>query len=138
MLIKAKRCTLYLFNKDKGELWTRAASGSGDKTRIIKLSINSNSLVATAARTCELLNIFDARSDARHDGSWETKTGVVTRLVLSVPILHEHGGKLYGCLQAINKVGGASDDAGFSVKDEHLLTMVSIHISIFVQVVMNE
>ena len=86
----------------------------------------------------ELLNIFDARFDARHDGSWDTKTGVVTRSVLSVPILHEHGGKLYGCLQAINKVGGASDDAGFSIKDEHLLTMVSIHISIFVQVVMNE
>ena len=137
LLVKAERCTLYLFDEDRGELWTRAASGSGD-ARIIKLSIDSNSLAATAARTRELLNVPDARSDARHDGSWDAKTGVVTRSVLSVPILHKHGGKLYGCLQAINKVGGASDDAGFSVEDEHLLTMVSNHISIFVQAVMNE
>jgi hypothetical protein len=138
LLVKAERCTLYLFDEDKGKLWTRAASGSGDATRIIKLSINSNSLAATAARTRKLLNVFDARSDARHDGSWDAKTGYVMRSVLSVPILHEHGGKLYRCLQVINKVGGASDDAGFSVEDEHLLTMVSNHTSIFVQAVMNE
>jgi hypothetical protein len=114
LLVKAERCTLYLFDEDKGELWTYAASGSGDATRIIKLPIDSNSLAVTPTRTRELLNVFNVRFDMRHDGSWDAKTGFVTRSVLSVPILPEHGGKLYHrwCLQASN------------------------HISIFVQAVM--
>jgi signal transduction protein with GAF and PtsI domain len=87
LLVKAERCTLYLFNEDKGELWTCAASGSGDATRIIKLPIDSNALAVTPTRTRELLNVFNARSDARHDGSWDAKTGFVTGSVLSVPIL---------------------------------------------------
>ena len=44
----AKFAMLYLFDEDKDELWTCAASGSGNATRIIKLSIDSNSLAATA------------------------------------------------------------------------------------------
>ena len=138
LLVKAERCTLYLFDEDKGELWTCAASGSGDATRIIKLPIDSNSLAVTPTRTRELLNVFNVRFNMRHDGSWDAKTGFVTRSVLSVPILPEHGGKLYHrwCLQAIKKVGGASNDVGFSLKNEHLPTMISNHISIFVQAVM--
>ena len=49
----AKFAMLYLFDEDKDELWTCAASGSGNATRIIKLSIDSNSLAATATRTRE-------------------------------------------------------------------------------------
>ena len=45
----AKFAMLYLFDEDKDELWTCAASGSGNATRIIKLSIDSNSLAATAS-----------------------------------------------------------------------------------------
>ncbi|KAL3800749.1 hypothetical protein ACHAW5_009319 [Stephanodiscus triporus] len=136
-LVNAERCTLYLYDEERGELWTRAAVDGEhvSNAKIITLSIDSNSLAATAARSRTLLNISDARSDGRHDASWDAKTGVVTRSILTVPIVQ--GGKLYGCLQAINKTG-ASKDTGFSDEDEHLLAMVSIHISIFVQAVMNE
>jgi hypothetical protein len=103
--------------------------------KIIRLSIDSNSLAATVARFHTLLNVSDARSDRQQDLLWDAKMGVVMHLILTVPIVHR--GKLYGCLQEINKVG-VSVNFGFSNKDEHLLTMVSNHISIFVQMVMNE
>jgi hypothetical protein len=69
LLIKAERCTLYLFDEDKGELWTRATSGSGNATRIIKLPINSNSLAATPTRTRELRAAQRQRVVGCQDGS---------------------------------------------------------------------
>ena len=156
LLVKAERCTLYLYDEEKGELWTRAATESpltmlirrltnrqvqphvtSSNKQIISLSIHSKSLAATAARERRILNVSDAKTDPRHDTSWDAKTGTVTHSVLSVPILND--GKLYGCLQAINKVAdGEHDMAGFTDEDEHLLTMVSNHISIFVRAVMDE
>jgi hypothetical protein len=52
-----------------------------------------------------------------------------------MPILDEDG-KLYGCLQAVNKQDDSSA-RGFTVDDEKLLSMVASHISIFVEVVMD-
>jgi len=142
-LVRAERCTLFLYDEDSSELWTRVAVAEEDtkgekgaKLTIIKLSLDSKSLAATSARTRTMLNIPDAKTDGRHDSSWDAKTGFVTRSVLCMPILDEDG-KLYGCLQAVNKTG-SSGVTGFGADDENLLRMVSSHISIFVDAVMNE
>ena len=126
-MVNAERCTLFLYDEESRELWTRisvaapkpkflrrmasivpekgaGADGEEEEATIIKLSIDATSLAATAARTKTLLNISDAKSDARHDSSWDAKTGFNTRNVLCMPILDEKG-KLYGCLQAVNKQG---------------------------------
>ena len=56
----------------------------------------------------------------------------MTRSVLCMPIVDDEG-KLFGCLQAVNKVGSA----GFTEDDARLLQTVASHISIFVECVMN-
>lgn len=122
-------CTLYLYDDETRELWTKKSSNDLGK-HIIKLSLDAEKgLAAHAARTGKLLNIRDANEDPRFDNSWDKKTGMVTRQVLCLPIL-DADGKLYGVLQCINKVG---DEQRFNEDDEKLLKMVATHISIFVE-----
>ncbi len=143
-MVQAERCTLYLYDEEKRELWTKLATVKSDEcgggrptsmrtdeaAMIIKLKLDAGSLASYAARTGVLLNIPDARDDPRHDSSWDAKTGFRTRAVLCFPIIDEEG-KLYGCIQAVNKVGGGV----FTSDDEKLMRMLSSHISIFVEAV---
>lgn len=147
-VVMAERCTLYLYDDQTQELWTRLAvsapqrllnrwnstllPGAGDAPTIIRIPIDRPSLATHAARSGELLNIADAKSDPRHDKSWDERTGFVTRAVLCFPIFED--GKLYGCLQAVNKRPDAAS-AVFTTEDEKLMKMLSSHISIFVQAV---
>ena len=150
--IAAERCTLYLYDEDTRELWTKVATvaepqkgrtlrgreitvGEGwawhepaPGLKIIKLDLDGTSLASCASRTKSLINIPDAYQDQRHDSSWDRKTGYTTRAVLCYPIVDDEG-KLYGCIQAVNKVGGGA----FNANDEKLMRMLSSHISIFVE-----
>ena len=131
----AERFSLYLYDEDKRELWTRVSVDDENipsPSRIIRLSLDAPSLAATSAKSQTLINIADVKADPRHDGSWDKKTGQVTRNLLCMPILDDDG-KLYGCLQAVNKRAAG----GFTTDDEKLLTMVSSHISMFVHAVMD-
>ena len=137
-MVDAERCTLYLYDEGTRELWTRVSVGDQDgeavKAKIIKLSIDAPSLASTAAKSRALLNIPDVKADGRHDSSWDAKTGFTTRNVLCMPVVDDDG-KLFGCLQAVNKHGSLS--TGFTKDDEKLLMMVSSHISMFVHAVMS-
>ena len=73
---------------------------------------------------------MDAKADPRHDKRWDNRTGLQSKQILCFPIFED--GKLYGCLQAVNKLSGTT----FSEDDEKLFRMLSSHISIFVQAVM--
>ena len=127
--LKAERCTLYLYDEEKRTLWTKRTTDNDSP--IITLPIDGTGLAAAAAREKRLINVSNAASDARFDASWDKKTGLHTRQVLAFPIM-DTDGKLYGCLQAINKQGGSKR---FSEADEEMLRMLSSHISIFVEAV---
>lgn len=135
--IAAERVTLYLYDEASRELWTKVATTGGEvqggaALTIIKLSIDAEALASHAARTRTMLNIADAHADPRHDGSWDRKSGFHTRAVLCYPIVDD-AGKLYGCIQAVNKKRG--NDAVFTSDDEKLMRMLSGHISIFVEAI---
>jgi transcriptional regulator with GAF, ATPase, and Fis domain len=128
--IRCERCTLYLYDEEKRQLWTKQTSG-GPAT-IITLDIDAkHGLAAVAAREKRLINVRDAWEDPRFDSQWDKRTGLRTRQVLCFPIT-DSDGKLYGCLQAINTQEGKP---AFTVDDEKLLRMLSSHISIFVAAV---
>ena len=146
-IIAAERCTLFLFDEDKRELWTKIATAKGgsgssggmiggakngdaSSSFIARLSLDEESLVSSCARTGALLNIADAHKDVRHDGKWDRQTGFVTKAVLCHPIVDEEG-KLYGCIQAVNKTGGGR----FTTDDEKLMKMLSHHITVFIQAI---
>ena len=127
--LEAERCTLYLYDEAQRELWTRVAH-QVDPSQIIKLSLDAEALASHAARSGKLINIEDAHADPRHDGTWDRKTGFRTKAVLCYPVVDDVG-KLYGCIQAVNKAGGGA----FTRDDEKLMRMLSNHISIFVQAI---
>jgi len=127
-LLGADRCTLFLFDADKQELWTRTSSGG---SVLIVLPIDKNALACHAARSKELLNIPDAYLDSRFDQSWDKTTGYRTRAVLIAPIINPEDGALLGCIQAINKADGGA----FSADDEKLAHMLTDHIAIFIDAI---
>src|SRR5262245_37368561 len=52
----ADRCTLYVLDREKGELWSKVARGAA---AVIRIPLGSG-LAGTVAKTGEIINIADA------------------------------------------------------------------------------
>jgi hypothetical protein len=112
-LISADRCTVWLLNHKRGELWSKVAHGM-DRV-VIPCTAGIAGCVATSG---EPLIINDPYHDSRFDKEVDKRTGYHTRNILALPILDGEG-KILGVYQAINKV---PDPGQFSRQDlEHLL-----------------
>jgi phosphoserine phosphatase RsbU/P len=103
-LLDAERATLFLYDRQKEELYSRIAEG----TEEIRISINTG-LAGAAARSLEIINVPDAYKDPRFNQDIDKNTGYRTRNLLSCP-LTDYNGKLVGILQVLNKRGGAFDE----------------------------
>eukprot|EP00002_Diphylleia_rotans_P032588 TRINITY_DN6856_c0_g1_i3.p1 TRINITY_DN6856_c0_g1~~TRINITY_DN6856_c0_g1_i3.p1 ORF type:complete len:1755 (+),score=395.36 TRINITY_DN6856_c0_g1_i3:84-5348(+) len=113
-LVDADRCTLFLVDKKKNELYSTLASGV-DQLRIPL----DRGLAGHVATTGENLNIPDAYADARFNRDIDLKTGYQTRTILCMPI--RHGSEVIGVAQMVNKKAGE-----FSVNDEVLFEAFSV------------
>ncbi|EOD29967.1 hypothetical protein EMIHUDRAFT_449715 [Emiliania huxleyi CCMP1516] len=91
---------------------------------LITLPLEKDSIATAACKSREIVNAAD---DPRFDGSWDAKSGFVTKQVLAMPILTEEG-ELIGCVEAVNKVAGGA----FTDDDERLMRMLCDHIAVFV------
>ena len=105
-LTQCLRGSLFLVNKQKGELFTIVSDGLGGKD--IRLSMNLG-IAGLVAMTGKALNIPDAYEDSRFDMSTDQKTGYRTRCILCVPVKNKYGDVL-GVIQAINKKNGIFTD----------------------------
>lgn len=110
-VLEAERCSLYILDHERGELWSKIAQGL--EIREIRVPLGTG-ISGFVAETGECVRIADAYDDPRFDKSWDIKTGYRTRAMLCVPMLDNHG-RVAGCIQAINKPGG------FAADDEELL-----------------
>ena len=119
-LFEAEHLTLYAVDYDKRELYSRFLDL--DSVQEIRLDLNERSIAGFVARSKRTVNLADAYDSAelarihpalRFDRSWDEKTGVRTRQVLTVPVCGSHGA-LTGVLQLLNKTGAAR----FSPADE--------------------
>ncbi|GAB6096364.1 hypothetical protein JCM14469_26170 [Desulfatiferula olefinivorans] len=119
--LRAERSSLFLLDRDAGELWAKVAQKS--ELNEIRFSVEQG-LAGYVARTGTRLNITNAYDDPRFLAGVDEQTGFVTHSVLSVPIINRDG-DIIGVAQAINKVGGVFDN-----DDEDLLTALSSHIAI--------
>jgi HD-GYP domain-containing protein (c-di-GMP phosphodiesterase class II) len=119
-LCKSTRCergSLFLINRNKGELHSIASIGLEGKNIHLRLNLGIAGLVAITGQT---LNINDAYADPRFDRSTDQKTGYRTRCILCVPVKN-HAGEVLGVIQVINK-----KDANFSETDvDHLKALSS-------------
>lgn len=117
--VDADRCSLFLVDHQKGELWSKVAQGMGMKE--IRFPMGRGIAGAVAA-TNTLVNIPDGYDDARFNRDFDRQTGYRTRAILCVP-MRSLEGEVVGVLQALNKTGGAEGafEGVFDAEDEELL-----------------
>ena len=112
-VVEADRCTLFLVDRERGELWSKVAQGVQMKEIRIPMDRGIAGAVAT---TNTAVNIPDAYQDPRFNQAVDKQTGYLTRSILCVPMRSVEG-EVVGVLQALNKLG----EVPFSEEDEELL-----------------
>ena len=114
--LKADRCTVFLIDREKNELWSKVALGlEGDKE--IRFPIDKG-LAGHVATTGETVNIKNAYSDNRFNREIDVQTGYKTSTILCMPIRNLKY-EVIGVFQVINKLGG-----NFTEADEDLLVTI--------------
>src|SRR5690349_14271596 len=97
--VEADRCSLFIVDHERGELWSKIAQGLEIREIRVPLGVG---IAGYVGETGQKLNIADVYEDARFDRSWDTKTGYRTKTMLCVPMLNRDG-QVTGVIQAINK-----------------------------------
>lgn len=120
---QAERSTLFLLDRERGELYSVMADNIGWD---ISLSLNLG-IAGLTAVTGEDINIPDAYADKRFDKSVDESTGYRTRSLICIP-LRNQAGEILGVVEALNKIDGV-----FTDYDREILTSLSSHVAIFVE-----
>jgi HD-GYP domain-containing protein (c-di-GMP phosphodiesterase class II) len=114
MLLGADRATVFLLDKKRRQLWSRAASG----TDVIRVPMDKG-ISGHVVVTGKALNISDAYHDARFNPEVDRQTGYRTRSVLAVPMRNNRA-EVIGVFQVLNQRRGS-----FIHRDEELLTVLA-------------
>jgi HD-GYP domain-containing protein (c-di-GMP phosphodiesterase class II) len=103
-VVDADRCTLFILDRDRNELWSKVAQGA---TSEIRLPVGSG-IAGKVAQTGEVINIEDAYADERFNRAFDVTSGYRTRTILCVP-MRDAAGEVTGVIQALNKKTSAFD-----------------------------
>ncbi|WP_270170088.1 HD domain-containing phosphohydrolase [Paenibacillus sp. SYP-B4298] len=115
-MIQADRCTVWVIDQSRKELFTTVAHGVTE----LRIPIDSG-LVGYSIMSGEPLLIEDATTDPRHNTDSDRLTGYVTRSVITVPFVSSSG-EIIGAYQALNKLG---TDGRFKPQDLEYLTLAA-------------
>ena len=110
-VVEAERCTLFILDREKKELWSRLAQGTQSEIRIPQ----DSGIAGAVAMSGEIINIKDAYQDPRFNRNFDTLNHFRTVSILCVP-MRDAKGLVTGVLQALNAREGA-----FDAEDEELL-----------------
>lgn len=113
--VQADRCTVFLYDNETDELWSKVALGMGSQ----ELRFNaSQGLAGHVFRSGEIINIKDAYSDDRFNKEIDAKTGYRTNTILCMPIRNIEQ-EIIGVFQILNKMSGF-----FTQDDEDILVAI--------------
>lgn len=122
-MIISDRCTVWLLDEKKNELWTRVAHGV-DEIRIPSTS----GLVGQAVTSGEAIFIDDAYANTKYkkvlsEGALKVdkQTGYHTKALLVIPF-RNNDGEIMGAFQAVNKM---TESGIFSAKDLEYLSLAA-------------
>ncbi len=110
-VVEADRCSLFILDRERQELWSRVAQGAKQEIRVPL----GQGIAGSVAQSGAIINLVDAYEDPRFQRDWDVKTNYRTRSVLCVPMRDTHG-EVTGVIQALNATDGAFDS-----EDEELL-----------------
>jgi len=117
-VLQVDRCTIFLFDRDRNELWSWVSPDLEIEEIRLPLGQGIAGWVATSKEALMIANAFDSPF---FDPSWDQKTGYCTNNILSVPML-ARGSELVGVIEAINKQGSNFNDYDRSL----LMTFASL------------
>lgn len=123
-LMEADRSTLYLFDENKQELWTKVLEG--DELRQIRLHLGQG-IAGWVAQNGETVMVEDAYADARFNPEVDLRSGYRTQSTLCVP-MRDHRGSITGVVQVLNKRGGR-----FTDEDAVILEALASHASVAIE-----
>jgi HD-GYP domain-containing protein (c-di-GMP phosphodiesterase class II) len=112
-VVDADRCSLFLVDRERKELWTKVAQGISMKEIRIPMD---RGIAGAVAATNTPVNIPEAYEDPRFNQAVDKQTGYRTKSILCVP-MRSLENEVVGVLQALNKLDGNP----FSPEDEELL-----------------
>jgi signal transduction histidine kinase len=110
--MEADRSTLFLLDRDRGELWSKVALGLRHQEIRFKSHLGIAGHVATTGLP---LNIPEAYDDPRFNQEVDRRTGYRTRTILCMPVRNKTG-VVVGVFQVLNKRTGV-----FAPEDEEML-----------------
>ena len=120
-LLGVERSSLFLYDPDTDELWSRVAEGL--TTKEIRFPSTAG-LAGACFSSGEVLFIPDAYADERFNPEVDRRTGFQTRNILSMPVRNKQG-KALGVVQVLNKI-----DGGFTDRDQDRLKAFSAQFAI--------
>jgi HD-GYP domain-containing protein (c-di-GMP phosphodiesterase class II) len=123
-ILTADRCSVFLVDAYKGELWTKIALGMEEK--ILRIPLGQG-IAGFVAKTGSAVNIRDAYKDTRFAQDLDRITGYQTRTVLAVP-LRGRDGKSLGVFEVLNK-----SKSSFNEEDEGLLRILATMAGTFIE-----
>lgn len=113
--IQADRCSVFLYDKERDELWSKVALGMDSQE--IRFPANKG-LAGHVVKTGEHINIQDAYQDNRFNKEIDLQTGYKTKTILCMPIKNLKQ-EIIGAFQVLNKLNGF-----FTDEDEDLLVAI--------------
>src|SRR5713101_6992632 len=126
--VDAERCTVYIVNGKKKELWARVAQRTATEIRLPM----GQGLAGQSALTGETINVPDAYADARFDRNVDLRTGFRTLNMLVVPVWGSDSQPV-GVIQALNKRNGT-----FERRDQMLLEQIAETVAPVVEKITSE
>ena len=115
--LSADRCTVFLYDKENNELYSKVATGLDD-FKELRIPADKG-LAGHVVQTGETINIKDAYNDKRFNKDVDKKTGYKTKTILCMPIKNFNQ-EIIGVFQVLNKF-----DETFTIDDEDLLVAIA-------------
>lgn len=125
LALDADRCTVFLYDRDKNELWSKVATGL-DTSEEIRFPAHLG-LAGYVVKTGEVLNIKDAYEDPRFNKEIDKKTGYRTHNILCMPMRNRKM-EIIGVFQVLNK-----RTSHFDKVDEDLLTAIATNAGVAIE-----
>jgi len=113
-LLDADRATIFIVDRERGEIWSKVALGTGAGEIRQAIGVGIAGLVAATGDT---VNITDAYDDPRFNPEPDHRTGYRTKSLLTFPMTGQND-RVIGVFQVVNKNGGGE----FTADDEETLS----------------
>jgi HD-GYP domain-containing protein (c-di-GMP phosphodiesterase class II) len=121
-VISADRCSIFMYDEKKDELWSVLADGVDEIRTCAK-----KGTIGHATNSKDIQIVVDAYNDYRFNKEIDANTGYITKNIISVPLLRQDGTVL-GVFQALNK-----EEGDFNHYDAELLLLIANYAAAYLE-----